>query len=207
MELYSQFWHVNSVCAKFIPKLLTTDHLLSGCAAFCCGLTPLTCFCFFFYSYGKSVSNQRIEALWSQLRPHVQSWKEFFKGLIDSNQLEPGHEIHMACARFSFASLIQHTLNNFTTYWNQHHIRKSSECPAGKPDELFFLGESVSMSIAPDMLQAAREEIQYSETITGDSDIDNYFSYVCETRGYLQPSTKSQGLNLYCNLIEAQSDS
>jgi hypothetical protein len=72
--------------------------------------------------YGKSITNQRIEALWSKLRAHILHWRNFFAYLINNGDFEPGNDVHTGCARFCFRALIQQTLDRFTSNWNSHRI-------------------------------------------------------------------------------------
>lgn len=154
------------------------------------------------------MTNQRIEALWSRLRPHIEHWRSFFYELINTGDFEPGNDTLITAARFSFSSLIQKTLDDFINYWNCHRIRQSSECPGGKPDELFFLMPSECLSITEQQLDSVNNRLTHSVTVTGDEDIDNYYKYVWRERGYEQASScKADALILYRNLVEAANGS
>jgi len=65
------------------------------------------------FKYGKSITNQRIEALWSQLRKSCTGWwMDFFKGLIVEDLLDTTNDTHIDCIQFVFRSIIQADLNN-----------------------------------------------------------------------------------------------
>lgn len=159
----------------------------------------------FIYRYGKSTSNQRIEALWSHLKPHILHWKLHFMDMVTAGDLEPGHDINISAARFCFTHLLQASLDMFRSYWNHHHIRQSAECPAGKPDELFFTPESKCLYVADDDIEEAETMCRGTIPLTGDQDIDDYYKYVMDTRQYMQPLDKSAATNLYKLLVQAAS--
>jgi hypothetical protein len=96
------------------------------------------------FLYGKSVSNQRIEAWWSFLRKSYSSWwMNVFKDMRDSGTFDDSDPVQAECLRFSFMRLIQNELNNVAKCWNLHRIRRSSntESLPGKPDVLYHLPE------------------------------------------------------------------
>lgn len=48
------------------------------------------------FMYGRSTSNQRIEAWWGQLRKNAAGWwMDFFKALRDSGDFDDSNEYHM----------------------------------------------------------------------------------------------------------------
>ena len=92
------------------------------------------------FLYGKSVSNQRIEAWWSFLKKSNASWgidsfKDMREGIFCDHD-----PIHLECLGFCFMPLIQGELNKVATHWNQHKIRPSHnvESPSGRPDVLNY---------------------------------------------------------------------
>lgn len=96
------------------------------------------------FMYGKSVSNQRIEAWWGTMkRQGIQWWIFFFKDLKDSNQYDELNPFHVECLKFCFTHLIQTELDRIAVNWNLHSIRKqrNAEVPNGKPDMMFFVPE------------------------------------------------------------------
>lgn len=96
------------------------------------------------FRYGRSVSNQRIEAWWGSLRRQgIQWWISFFKDLRDSNEYDELNPLHVECLKFCFTRLIQAELDRIAAHWNLHSIRaqRNTEIPNGKPDLMYFIPE------------------------------------------------------------------
>ena len=94
------------------------------------------------FLYGRSVSNQRIEAWWSFLKKSNASWWiDFFKDMRDEGVFRDHDPIHVECLRFCFMPLIQEELHKVAKHWNLHNIRPSHnvESPSGRPDVLYFV--------------------------------------------------------------------
>ena len=96
------------------------------------------------FIYGKSTSNQRIEAWWGRLRQGCADWWiEYFKNLRDSGLYNDENVIRRECLKFCFMDLMQEELHRVVLEWNVHRIRPSTnlESPPGKPDILYLLPE------------------------------------------------------------------
>ena len=94
------------------------------------------------FMYGKSVSNQRIEAWWSQLRKGcTEWWINHFKDLRDRGLYCDADIIDAECLKFCYMSVIKDELQRVARLWNSPRIRPSTnlESPAGKPDMLYYL--------------------------------------------------------------------
>ena len=94
------------------------------------------------FLYGRSVSNQRIEAWWSFLKKSNASWWiDFFKDMRDEGVFRDHDPIHVECLRFCFMPLIQEELHKVAKHWNLLSIRPSHnvESPSGRPDVLYFV--------------------------------------------------------------------
>ena len=101
------------------------------------------------FLYGRSVSNQRIEAWWSFLRNNdTDWWINFFKDLRDVGLYCDDNPLHVECLRFCFIPLLQQELNRVAQHWNLHKIRSflNQESPSGRPDVLYFLPEVQGVS-------------------------------------------------------------
>ena len=102
------------------------------------------------FLFRKSIANQRIEAFWSQFRRSCSDWWiQFFKGLVHSGAYNNTDFLPVECFKFAFFPVIQKELENIKDNWNSHRIRKSLQSsnegrPAGRPDILYFVGESSS---------------------------------------------------------------
>jgi hypothetical protein len=96
------------------------------------------------FMYGKSTSNQRIEAWWSQLRRSSSDWWiKYFKDLRDSGIYRDEQIIDKQCLTFCNNNIIRDELYKVARHWNIHCIRPSinSESLSGRPDTLYFLPE------------------------------------------------------------------
>lgn len=92
--------------------------------------------------YGKSVSNQRIEAWWSFLKKSNASWWiDFFKDTRDEGIFCDHDTVQVECLRFCFMPMIQGELNKVATHWNLHMIRPlhNVESPSCRPDVLYYV--------------------------------------------------------------------
>lgn len=97
------------------------------------------------FIYGKSTSNQRIEAWWSFFRKANSNWWiTFFKDLRDTGLYNDNDAIQVECLKYCFMHIIQLELDNVVKTWNLHRIRrtKNAETPPGRPDVLFYLPEA-----------------------------------------------------------------
>jgi hypothetical protein len=93
------------------------------------------------FMYGRSTSNQRIEAWWGNLRKSCSDWWiRYFKDMRDSGLYQDDKIIHQECLRFCYMDVLQNELNRVATQWNTHRIRPSnnSESPSGRPDVNYF---------------------------------------------------------------------
>lgn len=98
------------------------------------------------FMYGKSTSNQRIEAFWGLLRRQgINWWINLFKDLRDINEYDDSNPLHVECLKYCFMDVIQAELDRMAYHWNLHSIRsqKLAEAPHGKPDVLFFIPQTV----------------------------------------------------------------
>ena len=93
------------------------------------------------FMYGRSTSNQRIEAWWSLLRKACTDWWiRYFKDLRDQGLYNDDNVIHRECLKFCFMDILQTELHSVARDWNIHRIRPSrnAESPPGRPDVLYF---------------------------------------------------------------------
>ena len=162
------------------------------------------------FMYGRSVSNQRIEAWWSFLRKsETDWWIKIFKDLRDSGQFSDANLLHVDCIRYCFTSLIQGELNRVARHWNLHKIRPSSntESSPGRPDVLFFLPQL--LNAADYKTPAPSDEIEIAtemcctnvgETVCCDVFMD-LAKLIMEDEGLNHPSTTDEALVLYRKLV------
>jgi hypothetical protein len=97
------------------------------------------------FLYGRSVSNQRIEAWWSYLRKtDTNWWMNYFKDLRDQGIYDDSNPVHVECLKFCYMPLLKEELERVAQQWNLHMIRQSAneQSPSGRPDTIFFIPEA-----------------------------------------------------------------
>ena len=163
------------------------------------------------FMFGKSTSNQRIEAWWGRLRQGCADWWiEFFKDLRDSGLYCDDNIIHCECLKFCFMDVIQSELHRAAKEWNIHRIRPSSnvESPAGKPDVMYFIPESVD---AQDYVTPVDvDEIEIAEDMCAErpqaKGCSPYFrelaEIIMEDEGLELATTAEEALQLYFDLLD-----
>lgn len=68
------------------------------------------------FSYGRSISNQRIEAWWSLLRRTCTNWwMNYFKDLLSQGKYDLTDNFRVECMRFTHGHLISKELNHLKT--------------------------------------------------------------------------------------------
>ena len=153
--------------------------------------------------YGKSITNQRIEAFWSKLRPALDGWIDHFKMLRQANIFEPGNTVHMYSMRVAFKKQISKVLHTFMIYWNTHTVRQSAEGPGGIPDSLFYLPNyQCGTTINEESIALAKEYCCFDTTTTGDENLDEFFDRVIEQFQLAQPTDRQSATDLFMQLID-----
>ena len=98
------------------------------------------------FMYGRSMSNQRIEAWWGLLwKACADWWINLFKDFRETGLYVDDNVIHRECVKFSFMDVIPNELDRVAQNWNVHRIWPSpnAESPPGRPDVLYFVPESL----------------------------------------------------------------
>jgi len=168
------------------------------------------------HQYGQSIRNQRIENWWSHQRRGFTNWIiTYFKELVDDGYLIPGNENHKACVWFVYSKFLQTELDKVKIEWNNHYIRHSNYCEvSGKPDELYFLPETVDyeecgLQVPHDDIEAIIEhenifdrasDIENENT---DPDLKDFFEYIInESRLEYPPKNWECALFMYKLIID-----
>ncbi|XP_068750938.1 uncharacterized protein [Montipora capricornis] len=163
------------------------------------------------FMFGKSTSNQRIEAWWGRLRQGCADWwMEFFKDLRDSGLYCDDNIIHCECLKFCFMDIIQSELHRAAEEWNVHRIRPSSnvESPSGKPDILYFVPGLVNsqdyvIPIDLDEIEIAEDLCAVQPQVKGCSP---YFKELAEMimddEGIEAAATVEEASRLYIDLLD-----
>ena len=165
------------------------------------------------FIYGRSVSNQRIEAWWFQLRRGCTDWCiKYFKELQESGCCCDSNVVHVECLRFCYMDILRGELYRAARLWNNHRIRPSvnHESPGGRPDLLFSLPE-VS-GTREFMIEVDKVDIPVSQQLVCDSNSDKLLNCKPEFSGlaniimhekhWLMPSSPDEAKGLYGALID-----
>lgn len=161
------------------------------------------------FIYGRSTSNQRIEAWWSILRRQAADWWiTFFKDLRDANLFNDGDLLHVDCLRYCFMDLLQEELHRIVIQWNQHRIQVKKQCssPKGKPDVLFFTPEAYGardfkINCSADDIRNCFEHFGAERPIHGCStDFLELANLILPN--HRRPSNVNEACNLYAQFIK-----
>ena len=75
------------------------------------------------FQYGKSVSNQRIEAWWSFLKKDLlEDWVNYLKDFQYCGSYDSSDKVRVEALKLCFYGCLQSDLDEF---WNNHRIRNS----------------------------------------------------------------------------------
>lgn len=160
------------------------------------------------FIYGRSTSNQRIEAWWSILRRQAADWWiTFFKDLRDANLFNDGDLLQIDCLRYCFMDLLQEELHRIVIQWNQHRIQVKKQCcsPKGKPDVLFFTPEpygarNFKVNCSADDIRNCFEKFGAERPIHGCStDFLELANLILPN--HQRPSNVNEACNLYAQFI------
>lgn len=157
--------------------------------------------------YGTSPGNQRIEAWWSFFRRHrAQWWIELFERMVTNGSFTPGNIRQTDCLRYCFIPFVQADLDVVRHQWNTHRIRPSegARCPAGIPDELFFLPHPPAVDCSRSthlyLPCSLLNQLQHPRPCD-DADMKTYLDYVCSVRNLGRPTDAVSAEQLYCTLV------
>ncbi len=163
------------------------------------------------FMYGKSVSNQRIEAWWGILRKQCADWWiRYFKDLRDSGLYSDDDATQRECLKFCFMDILRKELHRVARLWNLHRIRPSSnmESPAGRPDFLFFLPEAndardYQKPVVVEDIQIATERCCRRPPSNGcDDNFTELAIIIMEENNLIMPTTPEEATALYSALLQ-----
>jgi len=158
------------------------------------------------HMYGTSPANQRIEAWWSHLRRgRTQWWLDLFASFTNSGTFHTGHVLETDCLRFCFMNLLRQDLREAVIQWNTHRIRPSrgARCPAGIPDELFFLPPAPAINCLDTnlpVIDVNLAQVLVTPTICADEDFGNHLMTLCQQHGWSAPANVDEAAVLYRHL-------
>ena len=163
------------------------------------------------FLYGRSVSNQRIEAWWSFLRKtETNWWMNFLKDLREQGIYSDVDPVQVECLKFAFMPVIKDELDRVTMHWNLHKIRPSSndESPSGRPDVLYFLpelngkssrGQYVNMDEIEEIQEMSNHHVNRFDARS--VDFAELASLIMEDERLSMPHTAHEALDLYMSLV------
>lgn len=165
------------------------------------------------FIYGRSVSNQRIEAWWSQLRRDCTDWWiQHFKELQESGCYCDTNVVHVECLRFCYMDILRdERLYRAARLWNNHRIRPSvnHESPGGRPDLLFSLPELSGTRV---MIEVDKVDINVSRQLVCDSNSEKLLNctpefsdlanIIMHEKHWLMPNSPDEAKDLYSALID-----
>ena len=161
------------------------------------------------HRYGSSITNQRIESWWAQLKKSWAFWWiQFFQKLIEDGEFDTSDEQQKQCIHFAFEKVIQSELDGVRDRWNKHYIRQSRHhTQGGIPDEMFFLPESFNTTDYKE--EVTREDLlQMKQQLVFNENPNIHFEYFNEISNTLpnhvsNPTTWRDCLNLYRRLLRS----
>ena len=167
------------------------------------------------FLYGKSVSNQRIEAWWSFLRRECADWWiNYLKNVRERGIYNDGNNIHVECLKFCFSEIIQKELHRVARLWNLHKIRPSTnaDSPHGRPDILYHIPltsgtRDFGSQVVDEDIEIAREMCAVEQPASGCCHTFNELAgIIMEENGLFPPNNKEQAEELYLVLIRKIED-
>ena len=162
------------------------------------------------FMYGKSTSNQRIEAWWSQLRRcNADWWIKYFKDLRDAGIYCDADIIQEQCLKFCYMKIIQNELYRVLKHWNTHCIRRSVnlESPSGRPDTSYFLPEvndtrDYATIVDDDDIEVAEEMCCLQNPVNGcEPEFNELATIIMEENGLNMPETYEEAHIVYLELL------
>lgn len=160
------------------------------------------------FTKGKSTSNQRIEAFWSQLRRQCMNfWMNFFKDMRDILLYLDSDPVHVECLCYCFGPLIQEQLTRMRKEWNRHKIRKqkNSNISGEKPNCMYYTPEVYGVKENYcQKLDRKKIEICLSSYGTKPTLFNSLFSEIIKELGLhdYKVNSPADGLNLYHLIIK-----
>jgi len=208
---------------KAVPRKVVADRgtenvLIAGCQRFIRRFHTDTQSGYNSFQYGKSIANQRIEALWSHLRRSCADfWIQFFKDSVETGQFDLTNPIEKELVKFVFFDLLRKDLITFQLSWNVHAIRQSAYTdpltrPSGRPNVLYFTPELSHPDAKDHKCNLDNDDYDVIESTYGKAFeecpyccTDEFFELATILMGennLTMPTNVSDGINLYQDLLQ-----
>jgi len=161
------------------------------------------------FLYGRSVSNQRIEAWWAQLRRGASDWWiTHFKDLRDRGLYCDANGVHVECLMFCYMAVIHEELQRVARLWNLHRIRPTriNSSPHGRPYLLYHHPEMTGTvdckyDVDMDELDVAREMCCEDLPMCSSPEFNELAELIMTEEGLRMPENGNEARNLYFTLI------
>ena len=160
------------------------------------------------HKFVTSVRNQRIEAWWSYFRRNkAQWWMDYFSDLCSSGVYDPDNRFQRYCFQFCFMKVLQKELDNIAVSWNSHRIRPNTgSCPAGIPNEIYFLYETYSKSdfkqpVTDDIIDDLRTHTK-DKKVCDDSNVYEYLDFISTYANWEEPTDVNAALQRYIDMMQ-----
>jgi len=166
------------------------------------------------FTYGRSVSNQRIEAWWSMLRRSCTNWwMNYFKDLIDQGFYDTTNPMQVECLKFCYLSIIRNELIQMKNTWNNHRIRRNQSTqenyrPCGIPNILYHALEN---NVIVHKKEINFEDLAIVEDTCCEMNNHNYIcsreffdlaSIIIEENNFELPNNAAEAFQLYTAILE-----
>lgn len=161
------------------------------------------------FVYGRSVSNQRIEAWWGQLRKGACDWWiEHFKELRDNGLYCDTNDVHVECLLFCYMAIIEEELQRVARLWNLHRIRPSrnNTSPSGRPYLLYHHPEREGTvdclyTVYSDEQDIAREMCCDDLPLGLSPEFSELAEHIMSQEGLQMPENATEARGLYLTLV------
>ena len=162
------------------------------------------------FKYERSVSNQRIEAWWGQLRKGCANWWiKYFHELRQNGQYIDANIVHRECLKFCFMLVIRKELDRATRLWNTRPIRSSNnqEAPPGMSDILHFLLELLQRSnyvvnISVNYIKNAADKSECQQRADCSPDFSRLANIIMNEKGLVSAQCPQMAEYAYRSLID-----
>ena len=162
------------------------------------------------FMYGSSLSNQRIESWWSQLRKsNTDWWIEFLRGIREEGLYDDTNYVHVQCMLYCFMPLLRDELNSVMKLWNTHRIRPSTnqESPPGRPDVLYSVPELTNtqdylVQVSPDDITASEYFVSHQNGQDCDENFRELAIIIEREKKLTSPKSASEAKDHYITLLD-----
>ena len=158
------------------------------------------------FLYGRSVSNQRIEAWRGQLRRGASDWWiSHFKDLRDTGLYSDTNVVHVECLIFCYMNIIRDELQRVSSLWNLHRIRPSARnnsSPNGRPYLLYHQPEMTGAvdykrEVDPEDLAIARDMCCSNIPEYSSKEFNDLAELIMDEKGLQMPENGNEARDLY----------